>query len=808
MRYLQRPHRYGGALIRCLAAAAVLVLVVVLAFEVTAMPAALAQVPAYSLRFYGNGQGDIDRVKFRLDGPSRPIDVGADFTIEFWLKALPGENSATRCDAGESGWIYGNIILDRDVYGPGDYGDYGISLYSGRIAFGVSRGSQGATLCGNRPVDDGNWHHIAVTRQSSSGAMAIFVDGQLDVQGTGPTGDISYRNGRRTSYPNSDPFLVLGAEKHDAGPDYPSFSGWIDDLRISRIVRYNSDFTPLAMPFVQDSATVALYHFDEGPVGPCTGSIRDFSRFGVSEGICRYGGSPAGPEYSTDTPFSALARDQEWHQFAHDAQRTGYVSASVPPPWRLKWIWNGSNSRGGIAPGKFRLPRNSQPVTGNGRVYVAAGTRGVYALDNATGKVLWRRSFSGAVVSTPAYDGQTDTLYVLSTRGRLYRVSARNGRVLGQYVTGSSSNLPLPPLLVGDRVYFSMGNSLFGLDKATLTLAWRYSTGALVQTPPAYSAARDLLVVVTEDLYVHAVRAADGSQVWRVKPTPRQPGTPQRDDDLAAAGNGWPVVADQHGLVFVRYRLDWNTLWSAPPVTSNAEIRQFLQDNPSEQPLFALRLGDGEQGFIPNVLNGGFGDGGYLPMGPMPVVKVFDDNTEVAYVVMRSRPCDLNPESCDGRGDSHLAEMVLDETTSPPFRAGEVRMMRNTPLPTDEQPYLSMAGNYIFAGHFEVGVAHEIVDRSNGRGTWNNRILTADLSHVVVSQDEDVCGSGFSPRHYCGSGLFNTRPWPGGFYIYWRKGKVYDRYWSEYATWVVSRDTIYFVSTDGAIVALEHGDPQ
>ena len=41
-----------------------------------------------------------------------------------------------------------------------------------------------------------------------------------------------------TDYQN-DPYLVLGAEKHDAGSDYPSFHGWLDELRVSNVVRYS-----------------------------------------------------------------------------------------------------------------------------------------------------------------------------------------------------------------------------------------------------------------------------------------------------------------------------------------------------------------------------------------------------------------------------------------------------------------------------------------------------------------------------------------------------------------------------------------
>ena len=52
----------------------------------------------YSLKFLGtnnNNEGppDVDRVKIPLDNPNRPVDVGeSDFTVEFWLKANPGDN--------------------------------------------------------------------------------------------------------------------------------------------------------------------------------------------------------------------------------------------------------------------------------------------------------------------------------------------------------------------------------------------------------------------------------------------------------------------------------------------------------------------------------------------------------------------------------------------------------------------------------------------------------------------------------------------------------------------------------------------
>src|SRR5690606_20886613 len=112
---------------------------------VAPLPAA-AQGSGYALRFYGNGVDapGLDRVVIPVDAPARPADVGAtDYTIEFWLKAMAAENTgAVQCGA-NAGWITGNIVFDRDIYGDGDYGDFGIALGGGRVAFGVSVGAGG-----------------------------------------------------------------------------------------------------------------------------------------------------------------------------------------------------------------------------------------------------------------------------------------------------------------------------------------------------------------------------------------------------------------------------------------------------------------------------------------------------------------------------------------------------------------------------------------------------------------------------------------------------------------------------------------
>lgn len=79
----------------------------------------------------------------------------------------------------------------------------------------------------------------------------------------------------------ADPTRVFGAEKHDAGSAYPSFDGWLDDVRISTGVRYTAPFARPGAPLVIDATTADLYRFDEGlapssatPAAPARAAVR------------------------------------------------------------------------------------------------------------------------------------------------------------------------------------------------------------------------------------------------------------------------------------------------------------------------------------------------------------------------------------------------------------------------------------------------------------------------------------------------------------------------------------------------------
>lgn len=254
---------------------------------------------ATSLRFLGNADNRDGRVEISVDPPT-PADIGrTDFTIDFWMRASISGNdrggAASVCDLEGYNWITGNIILDRDRLSSGLTRDFGVSLVSGRLAFGVepTSGNQ-YTICSSSGTDlrDNVWHHIALQRNATSGQLSVYVDGVLHRQVDGPIGDLSYPDGDLDTGNSRAPLLVLGAEKYDYGADYV---GLIDELRLSTSLRYSANFPVPSAAHTTDGTTAALYHFDEG-----SGDVI-IDQEGQSNGVRRYSTS-AGPEWSTDTP--------------------------------------------------------------------------------------------------------------------------------------------------------------------------------------------------------------------------------------------------------------------------------------------------------------------------------------------------------------------------------------------------------------------------------------------------------------------------------------------------------------------------
>jgi hypothetical protein len=545
---------------------------------------------------------------------------------------------------------------------------------------------------------------------------------------------------------------------------------------------------------------------------------------------------------STIPPVTVTPSTGEWTQYAHDAQRTNYTDQVVTAPWRIAWTWNGPTANGGI--GKVTttgdIPQNVQPVTGGGRVYVAAGVDGVFALDNSNGSFTtglgWKKSPGGNINSTVAYDAATNAVFVVSDNGTLYKLDAATGNTIGQFAsTSGAHSFALPPAVISDRVFFAMGTAVYAIDKNTMAQMWKYDTGVEIQTPPSYSPSRNLVLVGGYDLYIYAVNNASGGMVWKSKPTNRISGDPSGTDagtenNKAEIKWGHIALAEQHGLALVRYRLDYSALRlpfgdNASFPSTNEALQLGLANSANAtidyRDVFAINLDNGASPFFGNVVHSGWGDGGRLPMGSMPIVKSAN-GIEVAYVMFRGGQ---NPNSYNRFDyDGHFGEMVLDSTTVSGLLPGYVRWIQygqygwTSPnsvasnQPRDEEPFVTMAGNYLLGVHWSMGMTLQITDRSAAYGSFANPIRSTAIPSFVVSTNSANGVASFNASHYQATqfaqdgGCKDARI-PFGFYLYYNQGCMFSAYDRGYGAWVSSNDTLYLAGIDGSIVAFKSGNP-
>lgn len=107
----------------------------------------------------------------------------------------------------------------------------------------------------------------------------------------------------------------------------------------------------------------------------------------------------------------------DWPQHRRDASRAAASAETLPLPLTVAWTRTLGASQGGFC----------SPVAADGRVFVGVG-KTLYALEAATGDILWEVDLGGGVDATPAvWNG---AVYAVTRAGSLVRLSARTGRVM------------------------------------------------------------------------------------------------------------------------------------------------------------------------------------------------------------------------------------------------------------------------------------------------------------------------------------------------------------------------------------------
>lgn len=124
-----------------------------------------------------------------------------------------------------------------------------------------------------------------------------------------------------------------------------------------------------------------------------------------------------GPAY--ETPLKEQA--EGWNNFRYGHKRLSYNKNKVSPKLSEKWQIT-------IAKGQ----KLTQPVANNGKVYVSAVNQNtLYALDQATGKTLWKYTVGGKIDSSPSlWKGR---VIFGSADGHLYCLNEDNGELVWRF---------------------------------------------------------------------------------------------------------------------------------------------------------------------------------------------------------------------------------------------------------------------------------------------------------------------------------------------------------------------------------------
>jgi len=178
-----------------------------------------------------------------------------------------------------------------------------------------------------------------------------------------------------------------------------------------------------------------------------------------------------------------------------NAACTGY---RAPPEAPLR-----GDAVSGAAPTQMWAARAGRRLTGrvvvrDGMIYGAGVDRKVYAVDLATGQVLWSTRLSGLVAGGVLVSG--DTVFVASSRpeGRVYALNRGTGKQIWRAKTGPVA-APLA-LVDGTLVASAQRGQLLGLDPARGSIRWRRRMG-MARTAPVETGKGSLVVATVDSIY-------------------------------------------------------------------------------------------------------------------------------------------------------------------------------------------------------------------------------------------------------------------------------------------------------------------
>ncbi len=243
----------------------------------------------------GSGAVFFDGASFLTPSTNLLSTLASNFSLSLWVKTTQDSGYD-----GEPAW-YGEGMVSADIPGPAD-DLIPLALAGGGIGFNTGQaGGNDDTLNSATDINDGNYHHVVVTRNQATGEKQIYIDGEF-----------SSSDATNAGLLNAPQLITIGAlaDASQSDPTSPEYSGYqgfvglIDDIQIySRVVSadevaflYANPGTPLSNPSGLSTGLVVHYDFDEGTVlaADVSGNGNDMVFAGTFD-------SPPGPAVTSDT---------------------------------------------------------------------------------------------------------------------------------------------------------------------------------------------------------------------------------------------------------------------------------------------------------------------------------------------------------------------------------------------------------------------------------------------------------------------------------------------------------------------------
>jgi outer membrane protein assembly factor BamB len=212
-------------------------------------------------------------------------------------------------------------------------------------------------------------------------------------------------------------------------------------------------------------------------------------------------------------------------------------------------------------------------VTDGATVYIGSYDSTLYALDIKTGELVWKLKAGGEIEASPTIFG--GAVFIGDLGGNFFSVDKANGSINWSFklrgkIAGAANIVP-------DKNFVLFGcydDTLYCLNAADGSLAWKYGSGSYINGTPAIS---DTLVVFGGcDAGVHVVNANGGRAAGKIDTESYIAGSAVFRDNFAYVGSyGGRLM----GIDIAEMRVAWtyaNDARRAPFIASPALIDTFL----------------------------------------------------------------------------------------------------------------------------------------------------------------------------------------------------------------------------------------